>query len=144
MRPSLLAGLVALLVLLPSARGHAANLPDEADRTAIQAVIDRQFQAFARDDADAAFALASPSIRTMFGSAEHFMTMVRQAYPAVHHHRSAEFEALIDYQGRPTQRVRLVGTDGRPVMALYMMARQPDGSWLIDGCVLTTVDELAV
>lgn len=144
MRPSLLAGLVALLVLLPSPRGHAADLPGEADRTAIRAVIDRQFQAFARDDGAAAFALASPAIRTMFGSAERFMTMVRQAYPAVHHHRSAEFEALINYQGRPAQRVRLVGADGKPVMALYLMARQSDDSWLIDGCVLTTVDELAM
>ena len=50
------------------------------------------------------------------------MTMVRQVYPAVHHHRSAEFAELIDDQGRPTQRVQLVGADGMPVMALYIMA----------------------
>ena len=34
------------------------------------------------------------------------------------------------------QRVMLVGPDGVPVMARYLMQRQPDGSWLINGCIL--------
>ena len=30
----------------------------------------------------------------------------------------------------------LVGPDGVPIMAQYVMERQPDGSWRIDGCLL--------
>jgi len=35
-----------------------------------------------------------------------------------------------------TQRVLLVGPDGVPVVADYLMQRQPDGSWRINGCIL--------
>ena len=37
---------------------------------------------------------------------------------------------------KPTQRVRVVGPDGRPVIAYYPMRRLPDGTWRIDGCYL--------
>ena len=35
------------------------------------------------------------------------------------------------------------GPDGRPRIALYIMERQPDGSWKIDGCILTESDDKA-
>jgi hypothetical protein len=38
--------------------------------------------------------------------------------------------------------VLLVGPDGKPVMALYAMERQPDGSWRIDGCMLGKADDM--
>jgi len=31
----------------------------------------------------------------------------------------------------------MVGPDGEEVVARYTMERQPDGSWRIDGCILT-------
>jgi hypothetical protein len=39
-------------------------------------------------------------------------------------------------QGVPTQPVFLIGPDGVPVTAMYMMQKQPDGVWKIDGCYL--------
>jgi hypothetical protein len=38
--------------------------------------------------------------------------------------------------GQPTQAVLLVGPDRVPVLALYPMQQQPDGSWKTAGCYL--------
>jgi len=39
--------------------------------------------------------------------------------------------------GTIIQRVELVGPDGVPALAHYVMQRQSDGSWRINGCFLT-------
>ena len=109
----------------------------EADRTAIVRVIDAQLQAFRRDDGDGAFAVASPGIRRMFGDADTFMRMVRDGYQPVYRPQRVCFLDIVDYHGRPTQRVFVVGPDGVGVVALYMMERQAEGKWLIGGCILT-------
>ena len=75
--------LLALLGLLVGlAFGAQAQDVSDADRAAIRDIIQSQVDAFRRDDGDAAFGYASPSIRGMFGSSEIFMDMVRQGYPA--------------------------------------------------------------
>ena len=107
-----------------------------ADRTAIQTVIERQIDAFRNDDAAGAFAFASPMIQAQFGTAAYFMSMVQTAYPPVYRPRHVAFKTLHVVQGVPTQPVLLVGPDGVPVIALYVMEKQPDGAWKIDGCYL--------
>ncbi len=52
---------------------------------------EQQFDAFKRDDAEAAYALAAPTIKDMFSDADHFMAMVRDHYAPVYRHRSVEF-----------------------------------------------------
>lgn len=115
-----------------------------ADLARIRAVIESQLEAFLKDDGPGAFAAASPGIRSMVGDAERFMAMVRQAYPPVYRPREVEFRDVVEFQGRPTQRVLLVGPDGTVVVAYYMMALQPDGAWLIDGCVLMGADQTTI
>ena len=68
-----------------------------------RAIIERQFDAFARDDAEAAYALADPAIKHMFGDADHFLAMVRDRYPPVYRHRSVEFDefAELDDEAEP-------------------------------------------
>ena len=56
-----------------------------------RATIERQFEAFARDDAEAAYALADPTIKQMFVDPDHFLAMVRDRYAPVYRHRSVEF-----------------------------------------------------
>jgi hypothetical protein len=34
------------------------------------------------------------------------------------------------------QEILVVGPDGQPVLAEYIMQRQPDGSWRINGVIL--------
>ena len=103
----------------------------------IRRAIERQIDAFKRHDATDAFSFAAPNIRKIFPSAEIFMRMIRQGYQPVFRPRSFAFEELTRIDGKLVQPVRVVGPDGLPVIAFYIMERQPDGSWMIDGCVLT-------
>lgn len=120
----------------------AAEAPlTAADRKEIRQVIADQMEAFQRDDGAAAFAYASPAIRERFGSPDNFMTMVRRGYAPVYRPRQVEFWELIEEPGKPTQQVYVVGPDGVPMLALYEMQRQPDGSWRIDGCRLVRSPE---
>lgn len=112
-----------------------------ADRAAIRDVIRSQVEAFRRDDGDAAFGYASPSIRGMFGTSEVFMDMVRQGYRPVYRPQAFDFGAIVTLHGQVTQKVHVVGPDGRPVTAYYPMTRLPDGSWRIDGCYLQAPEE---
>ena len=115
---------------------RSEELPTAADKAAIIAIIELQIDAFRRDNGAEAFSYASPGIQARFGNAENFMASVIQAYQPHYRPRSVQFQDLITLRGQPTQRVLLVGPDGIPVIALYSMALQPDGSWRIDGCFL--------
>src|SRR5579871_5855956 len=123
-----------LLLSVATARADGPAGVTDADRHAIERVITTQIDAFRRDDGDAAFGFASPSIREMFGDTTRFMAMVRRGYPMVYRPRSFVFDGLADTDGRIVQRVEIVGPDGAPALALYTMEREPDGSWKIGGC----------
>jgi hypothetical protein len=129
------ATMAALVVgsLLWAAPVRAAEAGDAAE---IRAVIEAQLEAFRADDGARAFGFASPAIQSLFGDPETFLEMVRRGYPAVHRPRRVEFQDLLGEGGGMTQRVLLVGPDGVPVVADYLMQRQPDGSWRINGCIL--------
>jgi hypothetical protein len=107
-----------------------------SDRSAIQTVIERQLAAFRNDDASGAFAFASPEIQAQFGTPAGFMTMVQTAYQPVYRPQHVAFKELQIIAGVPTQAVLLVGPDGVPVMAFYLMQQQADGAWKINGCYL--------
>ena len=131
----------ALLGVMLSLALPAAAQVSPSDQTAIRDVIEGQLEAFRRDDGDAAFGYAAPSIRNMFGSSETFMDMVRQGYRPVYRPRVFEFREIVILHGMVTQKVHVIGPDGRPVTAFYPMTQQPDGSWRIEGCYLQAPDE---
>jgi ketosteroid isomerase-like protein len=112
----------------------------DRDRAAIRSVIERQLEAFQKDDAEAAFAFASPGIQTLFGNAENFMGMVKSSYQAVYRPRSVLFENITTIQASLTQPVLLLDPDGVPMRALYLMEKQPDGNWRVNGCYLVPVE----
>jgi hypothetical protein len=115
--------------------GHPPEQGQDA-AAAVRAVIERQLDAFRRDDAAEAFSYATPGIRDMFGSPDNFLLMVRAQYQAVYRPRSVEFRDFYVMHGEARQVVALVGPDGQPVHAVYHVQRQPDGAWRINGCVL--------
>ena len=138
--------MILILALVPlgawSSGALAADPPvGVADAGAIHDVVADQLAAFRRDDGTTAFSFASPKIHEQFVSPENFMTMVRTGYLPVYRPREVSFGPVVEMEGRIVQRVLLVGPDGQPVMALYLMEKQPDGSWRIDGCILTQSDE---
>ena len=134
----LLALVGLILGLAASAFGQDVS---PADRSAIREVIQSQVEAFRRDDGAGAFGYASPAIRGMFGSPEIFMDMVRQGYQPVYRPQVFEFREIVSLHGQVTQKVHVVGPDGRPVTAYYPMTQLPDGTWRIDGCYLQAPEE---
>jgi hypothetical protein len=132
---------MAFLLVLALAWPAAAQELSDSDRAAIRDVIGKQVEAFRRDDGDAAFSFASPDVQRLFGTAQTFMEMVRRGYQPVYRPRVFDFGNIVELNGQPTQRVHVVGPDGRRVNALYPMTRLPDGRWRIDGCFLQAPEE---
>ncbi|NJO41719.1 MAG: DUF4864 domain-containing protein [Cyanobacteria bacterium CRU_2_1] len=114
--------------------------PTPTDRAIIRSIIECQLEAFGRDDSAEAFAFASPRIQAQFGTPENFMQMVKMGYSPIYHPRAVMFQDIAFVEDMPAQKVLLMGTDGELVMALYLMQKQPDGSWRIHGCFLVPVE----
>lgn len=134
---------VSLAFVAVPAQSESLSLSD-ADRSSIREVIESQLAAFQRDDGAQAFSYASPTVRRQFVTPERFMHMVRTGYPPVYRPREVEFRDVVVAGDVPAQKVLLVGPDGVPVMAIYPMQRQADGSWKIDGCFLVAVGDQAI
>jgi len=119
--------------------------PVRADEAAdVQAAITGQLDAFARDDADAAYGFAAPAIREKFADAAGFLAMVKSAYPAVYRHRSAEFGVEKRDGERVRQSIVFVDADNAVWAGVYLLAQQPDGAWRIEGCALRRSDDTSL
>jgi hypothetical protein len=127
--------LLALAFVGVSFSASAAEI-SSTDAAAIRAVVEQQLDAFARDDARRAFALATSGIRARFGTAEAFMAMVRADYPVVYRPRRVDFDKPVVLEGEIMQPVRMIDAEGATWMALYPMQRQANGGWRINGCQL--------
>ncbi len=132
------AGAVAIILLAGAASAE--------DLTAVssRAIVERQFDAFQRDDAEAAYALAAPTIKDMFSDADHFMAMVRDHYAPVYRHRSADFGAFKESGDEASLEATLVDNDNVVWTALYSFRRGPNGDWLISGCILAKAEGSAI
>jgi|SRR5687768_949150 hypothetical protein len=132
----------ALVLLLTLLLG--LSFPARADDvTAAQKIIRAQEQAFARDDAAAAYSYASPALQEVFQRPEIFMMMVQQAYPPVYRHKSFEFGEAKAANGQIAQRVHIVDDNGEAWEALYTLEQQADGSFRITGCSLLKAGQAA-
>jgi len=126
--------IVALLVAIGIVFSSAASLAD--DVTAAQGVIRAQEQAFARDDAAAAYFHAAPAIREIFPAPDVFMSMVQNGYAPVYRHKSFEFGESKSEGNWISQHVHIVDANGEAWEALYTLEQQADGSYKITGCSL--------
>jgi len=120
----------------------AEDLTD-GDKQAFQEIITNQIAAFRIDNADAAFAFASPRIQQLFGDPQVFISMVRKSYSPVYRPQFFEFGEAALKQGQPTQVVKILGPKGTPWAALYTFEKQGDGSWRISGVFLLKQDGAA-
>jgi Domain of unknown function (DUF4864) len=133
-------GAVAVAMTLFIGTASAEDLTAASSR----AIVERQFDAFQRDDGEAAYALAAPTIKQMFDDADHFMAMVREHYAPVYRHRSAEFGAFKEEDDEASLEATLVDNDNVVWTALYSFRRVPNGDWLISGCVLAKAEGSAI
>ncbi|WP_036482486.1 DUF4864 domain-containing protein [Myxosarcina sp. GI1] len=114
----------------------------EPDKGEIRNCIERQLKAFQEDDAEGAFAIASPAIQQQFVTAENFLAMVKKDYHVVYHPRSVMFRGFTSIDDFPAQIVMLMDEAGTLVKAVYIMQQQRDDlSWRIHGCMLVSLDE---
>ncbi|MEE7459272.1 DUF4864 domain-containing protein [Methylorubrum populi] len=122
-----------LLLILMGASARA----DDAARTAARATIERQIDAFRRNDSAAAYAEAAPQVRSLFSSAETFIAMVEKGYAPVLRPRSYRFETARETaEDEIAQGLSLQDEAGLDWVALYTLQRQVDGQWRITGCHL--------
>jgi Domain of unknown function (DUF4864) len=133
-------GVAAVAMILWIGTASAEDLTAASSR----AIIERQLDAFERDDATAAYALAAPTIKEMFGDADHFMAMVRDHYAPVYRHRSVEFGAFKESGDEASLEATLVDNDNVVWTALYSFRRLSNGDWLISGCVLAKAEGSAI
>jgi hypothetical protein len=128
---------ILALFLLPSLV-LAQNGVTGQDAAEIRAVIHRQIEAFMRDDAKGAFALAAPSVQRTFGTPEKFLDAIRAAYRAVYRPAAVAFLAMRVVDDEVVQPLRVTDASGRVWVAYYAMQRQRDGSWRASGCYLAS------
>lgn len=125
---------LALIFILVAPLAQAA---DEADRVAARATIERQIEAFRRNDSATAYAQAAPAIQNLFPSPDTFIAMVAKGYPPILRPRSYSFDTTEDAGADEiAQGVKLQDEDGVDWVALYSLQKQPDGQWRITGCHL--------
>lgn len=130
--PTLL--LISVLVFLVPASPQADNTD-----AAIRNTILTQIEAFANDDNEAAWKMASEGIKRRFGTPDIFMAMVKQAYPAVHGASAIEFLDRVPHGGFDIQVVRVSGPEGQRWVVYYRMIRVEDG-WKIGGVQVQPTD----
>lgn len=135
----LLAGLASW-----TARGAQAAPVDSDDAQAIRETVRSQLDAFAGDDAAAAFELATTSVRTLFGDADHLLQVIKRQFPPVYRHRDAVFSAPEIIGGRALQLVRLTDAECQVWVAVFVMRQETSGSWRIDGCRLVKTNSVSV
>jgi len=128
------AALVALVLALSAVATPGALRAQSSALSAPSDVVLRQLAAFRTDDWDAAYALASQSIRALFDRMA-FENMVRSGYPEIA--RSTEV-AVTDGEEAPDGSIYLTvivrGANGRAVEAMYEMVREDEG-WRVNGVV---------
>lgn len=106
---------------------------DDDGMAGVRAVIAGQMEAFQADDGAAAYAFAAPRIRKVFPNPDLFMSMVKSGYAPVYRPKSVIYGRLKPVENGFAQEVFLVGPDGKPYTALYLLERQADGSLKIAG-----------
>lgn len=123
---------LALFMVLAAVAGPVRAQSGE-DTAAIQLVIASQIRAFRQDDAASAYSYAAPNVKALFPTPEIFMEMVRTGYGAVYRPQAFDFGPLDSADGQWVQPVKLIGPDGSPLVAIYIMEKQPGGDWKIAG-----------
>ena len=114
-----------------------ASAADDMARSEAKAAVERQIEAFRKDDAATAYAQAAPAIQNVFPSPDTFIAMVKKGYSPVYRARRFSVDRIEDSgDNGMALGVTLQDEDGVDWMALYTLEKQSDGAWRINGCQL--------
>lgn len=113
----------------------ALSLPAVAQADPVQDTILNQIDAFKADDFATAFTFASPSIKSIFMTAENFGMMVKNGYPMVASPGTVQMLEQREISGSLWQKVMITDQGGRTHILDYQMIETPEG-WQINGVQL--------
>jgi hypothetical protein len=108
----------------------------ELEAAKVREVIVQQLSALAVDDAEKAFATATPEVRQQIGSSNRFLSMVRGAYPMVYRPAAVNFHKPEFEDGSVLQLVEIKDEKDKAWLALFALEQQSDQTWRISGCVV--------
>jgi Domain of unknown function (DUF4864) len=133
---------VVALVLLSSSSAFAAESawPSAKDWADIRQVIQTQLDAFQRDDGEASYALAAPSVKERFPTPEAFNKMVRDNSSPIYNLRALKFLTPSIAHGRILQGIEFLSDENQLLLAVFTLERQEDKSWKIKSCDLMPVE----
>ncbi len=137
MRRSILAIIMVLCGLTAQAQEVLAPNSD------IEATIQGQFDAFAAEDLNGAWAFASPNIQRLFETPETFGRMVQEGYPMVWDPAQVDFIDLQTLSGIFVQRVRVTDRAGATHYLGYQMV-QTDAGWQINAVMVLPAPDVGV
>lgn len=109
---------------------------DEEQKT--REIIEKQIQAFLKDDAATAYSFAAPGIQERYPDKDKFFAMVKRSYQPVYHPGNYAFgrSKTMGDGAMILHEVIISGSDGKDWKAVYQMLRQPDGTYRIGGVVM--------
>jgi hypothetical protein len=132
---------LALLAAFVAFASPGVSTQALANPAEVKAIIEAQLEAFRSGKPEAAYELAAPSIKRMFPTVDRFVTMVRRGYAPVYQGGAPVFmRSRAIGEDEYAQEVGLTDNDGKAWTALYILAKQDDGSWLITGCYLKAAE----
>ena len=134
--------LIFALLMLHSSSAFSAESrwPTALEWAEIRAVIQNQLDAFQQDDEAASYALAAPSVKQRFPTAEAFNKMVRDKYRPIYNPREVKFLTPSIVSGRFLQGIQFLSDENQLLLAVFTLERQEDKSWKIKACELVPVD----
>lgn len=104
-----------------------------------QAVISSQIAAVRHRNAEQAYALASPNIRSLYPDKDRFIEMVRKSYKPVYQHGHYAFgrAKLVGGGELVLQEVMISAKEGKDWTAIYEMRLMDDGTYKVNGVRMT-------
>jgi hypothetical protein len=133
-----------LLALSLFCRNVSADPVSSTDAEAIQDVVQSQLDALSEDDAGRAFSLATEHMRSLIGTPDRFLQMIKDQYPPVYRNRRALFSPPERIDGHTIVIVRLTDKDNSVWLAVYELTREADGAWKIEGCNLVETTTVSI
>ncbi len=115
-------------------------------KTVVQDIIKHQIDAFRKDDGETAYSFAAPGIRSIYPEPGRFMEMVKSHYAPIYRPGNLTFGRNVsEDEGRlVVQELLITDREGKSWQAVYVLARQDDGSYRITGVRLKPITDSAI
>lgn len=117
---------------------------DANESAAIHAVVETQLQAFAADDAETAFDMASEETQALLGSPQALLGIVREWYPPLYRPKNMVFADAEVAGENAIQEVEITDSNGVVWLAVFLMSLDEHASWKVDSYHLVETESLEI